>query len=1092
MSDSNTDRNLLFGILALQFNFITQENLVSATHEWVGNKSKSLDEILLERKMLGSAECDLLRSLLEKQAQLHDGDLCNTLEAISSISSVREELEAIGDGDVNATLSFIASAPRQPGPRPGDSTLRESTDVVPTGRSGPAHPRFRVLRRHAKGGLGEVLVAEDTELNRNVALKQIREDLADDEVSRTRFVMEAEVTGGLEHPGIVPVYGLGQYANGRPFYAMRFVKGDSLREAVQQYHTRSDMSPAERNLSLRGLLGRFVDVCQAVEYAHSRGVLHRDLKPGNIMLGKFGETLVVDWGLAKVIDRPDLGAHGEESCLTPRSGSGSTPTAFGAAIGTPAFMSPEQAAGRVDDLGPASDVYCLGATLYFVLVGKPPQKPTADEAELLSVQGDEPPNPRHKDHSVPKPLASICMKAMASESSDRYPSPAKLADEIERWLGDEPVRAHPETLPARASRWVRRHYSLVSSVVVVTLLAAIGLAFVAWKTDQARRQVEEQKSQAEAARAEAERHFNRSLDAVEVMLHRVGDERLVDVPQFSVVRKEILQDALTFYSELLEEQPAREDVQFLTGRGHQVLGEIYFLLGEADRAVSHMEQGRQILQNGSNSHAVAHRLGRIQLQLGEHYLSRNQVPQAMAESERAQKHLGSLPESHIVARLSYVDVLTLQGQIHRNAGRIADALQAYSQAADELKSIGESETRDQEILYRLQAAYHNRAMIHTEASHADSAIRDYQIASTFQEELRKVADDQPAYMAERANTAMWLGNTHSEMSNFSEAISNFDQAVLLLGGLSKDFPSIRRYQIQLAAAQNNRAAAYRDSHDLEEALKGFGASIRILNQLSAEGPLEPHEKSDLAGSHGGLAWLLASIGKLDEAENHLRTALALHVEVAEQAKGTVKEVMMLAAAYHNHASILQRSGKLTLAIEDFRKSIETIQTIEQPGGKIDQLRHDEANSWLRLAEVNHSLGNADDADEAYQTANRLFHELTTDNPSIPRFVIQYAASYHNYAEFQRQHGRAEEALGNVRESIRILGEIVDQFEQLAFIRRDLASSQFLLGNLLLENDQPDAAKRSFEASEANWKRLNQQHPGVPDLEAGLDVARADV
>lgn len=110
MSDSNTDRNLLFGILALQFNFITQENLVSATHEWVGNKSKSLDEILLERKMLGSAECDLLRSLLEKQAQLHDGDLCNTLASSSSISSVRDELEAIGDRDVNATLSFIASA----------------------------------------------------------------------------------------------------------------------------------------------------------------------------------------------------------------------------------------------------------------------------------------------------------------------------------------------------------------------------------------------------------------------------------------------------------------------------------------------------------------------------------------------------------------------------------------------------------------------------------------------------------------------------------------------------------------------------------------------------------------------------------------------------------------------------------------------------------------------------------------------------------------------------------------------------------------------------------------------------------------------
>jgi tRNA A-37 threonylcarbamoyl transferase component Bud32 len=221
--------------------------------------------------------------------------------------------------------------------------------------------RYRILRPHAKGGLGEVFVAEDQELHRAVALKEIQEERAHDAVSRGRFLLEAEITGGLEHPGIVPVYGLGQYSDGRPFYAMRFIKGDNLKEAIRRFHEAEQpgRDPGERGLALRQLLRRFVDVCNAVAYAHSRGVLHRDLKPGNIMVGKYGETLIVDWGLAKPIGRSDLTRTHEESTLQPSSGSDWVETVLGTVIGTPAYMSPEQAAGRLDLLGPASDIYSL-------------------------------------------------------------------------------------------------------------------------------------------------------------------------------------------------------------------------------------------------------------------------------------------------------------------------------------------------------------------------------------------------------------------------------------------------------------------------------------------------------------------------------------------------------------------------------------------------------------------------------------------------------------------------------------------------------------------------------------------------------------
>jgi len=222
-----------------------------------------------------------------------------------------------------------------------------------------------------------------------VALKQLQSHHADDPEIRARFLLEAKVTGGLEHPGVVPVYGLGSFDDGRPFYAMRFVRGDSLKDAIEQFHRAEQVGrdPGERSLALRRLLGRFVDVCNALAYAHSRGVLHRDLKPGNIMLGPYGETLVVDWGLAKTAVRREPRSVTTEGTLRPSSASGTPPTLSGQVIGTPAYMSPEQAAGRLDVLGPSSDVYSLGATLYCLLTGRAPYSGGDAATVLREVRG---------------------------------------------------------------------------------------------------------------------------------------------------------------------------------------------------------------------------------------------------------------------------------------------------------------------------------------------------------------------------------------------------------------------------------------------------------------------------------------------------------------------------------------------------------------------------------------------------------------------------------------------------------------------------------------------------------------------------------
>jgi tetratricopeptide (TPR) repeat protein len=383
----------------------------------------------------------------------------------SSVSGPDESLPADRGRDETGT----------PLPTPATRADAAATGPPPLGGHTEQGLRFQVLRPHAQGGLGEVFVAHDCELNRQVALKEIKDCYAHDADSRARFLLEAEVTGSLEHPGIVPIYSLGAYPDGRPFYAMRFVPGDSLQDALDSFHQADGprRDPGQRSLELRKLLGRFVAVCDAVAYAHSRGVLHRDLKPANILVGPYGETLVVDWGLAKPGGETLVSGLDGEPALRPSSADGVARTLAGSVKGTPAYMSPEQACGRVDLMGPASDVYGLGATLYHLLTGHKPFEGRDTQEVLRKVRKGEFKPPRQVNKHVPAVLDAVCRKAMAREARDRYPTAKALAEDVEHWLADEPVAAYCEPLPARARRWARRHKPLVAGMTATVLTALV-------------------------------------------------------------------------------------------------------------------------------------------------------------------------------------------------------------------------------------------------------------------------------------------------------------------------------------------------------------------------------------------------------------------------------------------------------------------------------------------------------------------------------------------------------------------------------------------------------------------------------------------
>ncbi len=859
MSESAAELNLLYGILALQLEFISRDDLVGAMRTWSRDKSQPLGEILLQQGNLTADQCQLLDSLVHDQTKEHDSAR-QSLPAMSVSPATKRGLEGVQDTDVKASLeSLVARWPTL------DVDRTEPTLGAPT--SGGA--RFRVLRPHAKGGLGKVSVALDEELHREVALKEILPQHADNEDHRSRFVREAEITGGLEHPGVVPVYGLGKYPSGRPFYAMRFVRGDNLKEAIDEFHAESDDKRrwvGERGLRLRKLLGRFIDVCNTMEYAHNRAVMHRDLKPANILLGKYGETLIVDWGLAKNLEQEEPSTDLDRQPLRVSSSASSVATQLGAVVGTPAYMSPEQAEGMIELLGPPSDVYSLGATLYHLLAGRPPFEAANIGAVVRNVAKGKFPPPRQVNRTIPRALEAICLNAMQRQPADRYPSAAALAEDIERWLADEPVRAWKAPLPIRIGRWMRRHRSWVSSAAAAGCMALVALSvgIVVLTTakqseHQARveavnnyQEAQRQQTRAEENLAQAERAFRLARQAVDDYFTEISESTLLNQAGAQPLRRALLQHALDYYRQFIAERGDDPAIRNELAGAFFRVGVITERLGSPAESLPSYRRAREIqeglLADQPKNLQHLHALGSTVNALGRALQKMQQWDQALQAYEEAavmrEKLVGAAPnvsEYHRTLANSCMNI----GQVRIQTGSVIIA-RRHLQRAQEIRKTELAKRDDPKMRRDLGMGYYNLAILESKEENLADIERNLEEAV---DQFEQVLARDPNHLANQhllATCYRLLGDRTRVTADWKTALEWYESARGQLQWLAYRNPDVPAYQAALASVQLNIGDGQTEQKESAAAADSFQQAFALLNELVAAHPNVPDYRRDFA------------------------------------------------------------------------------------------------------------------------------------------------------------------------------------------------------------------------------------------------------
>jgi len=735
---------------------------------------------------------------------------------------------------------------------------------------------FHLLDRLGQGGMGVVYRARQQSLGREVALKLVRPDLLYFPGARARFRREVETIGALQHPGIVPIHTVGE-EDGIPYYAMELVRGATLGDVVRALAGRSPdtltgadfvraidpaADPKEASPIFAGSWTQVVlrivrEVAESLEHAHRRGVVHRDVKPSNVMVTTAGRVLLVDFGLASTagVDRV---------------------TRTGSQLGTLPYMSPEQLDGA--EVDGRTDVYSLGAVLYELLTLAAPYAAKTIGELLTAVRSGSAPRVSNVNRSVPWELDVVTRTALAPERERRYASAALLARDLDNVLENRPIEARRSGPVRRFWRWSQRHPSAAVAIVLAVLAVLAGPAGFAVRAELSKREVQrawenEQDARAreEAARASSEASYAAALDAVGYVLRTMAAEDLRSSPMMQDTRLLAIDRALAVFEDLGRLRPDDERLRFERARIVSSRGEVLDELGRRDEAVTELARASELLTTvvdaagafavpARRARGVAHHYRASALSaLGRSDESRSAAEQALADLRRPAVQALDSAELDLAAALDLLSTLAYRRSEFEESERVLrEALAIARAASEELPG-------NTGVLYR-DARTHGKLAITLEAlGRLDEALEYGAIAVGRFEMLHEELPDDRLYKGGLAHYLATYGRLLGKLDRHDEALPSLERSLVLAEELVRDYPENKSLATELIAARTHVAMSRHALGHTEGIPALFEANVRDAERMLAAQPDNPVCRYELAAQRHNRAMLLTDGGP-DEAD----------------------------------------------------------------------------------------------------------------------------------------------------------------------------------------------------------------------------------
>jgi serine/threonine-protein kinase len=890
----------------------------------------------------------------------------------------------------------------------------------------PPVPGYELLEELGRGGMGVVYQARHLSLGRLVALKMILTGGHASTEQVARFRREAEDVARLQHPHIVQIHEIGEY-NGLPYFSLEYCDGGNLQAKVN-----GTPLPARQAVQLVESLAR------AVQAAHERGIIHRDLKPANVLLTADGVAKITDFGLAKRLNvEPEVLAAGPA-------------TQSGAIIGTPSYMAPEQASGQGQPVGPAADIYALGALLYELLTGRPPFKAETLLDTVLQVLHEEPVAPSWLNPKVPRDLETICQKCLQKEPGKRYASARALAEDLRRFQAGEPIVARPGGRLERTVKWAQRNKALAGFLATL----AVGVISLGSLTVVVGMQNSElaEANQREHAAAELAQRTNAEL--------RLANQRERAAAQLA---QQTIQDmtspkALAF----LEKQPELQPEQ----RAFLQQAVAYYR-----KAVSMQAQGEEAQVQQAQAFCS---MGYLQLRLGLHL-------EALATYRAALQACERLAADHpLVAqyRRALASSHNNLGVLLADLGKWKEAEAAYRAAVKEHARLVADHPRAPKYRQELARSHNSLGSLlktRGKRSQAEAAYR-----AALKELVRLVLEDPlvPEYREELASTHNNLGVLLTALGKWKEAEAAHRAAFKEQARLAAEHPQVPGYRQELARSHNGLGILLKTLGKWKQAEAACRAAHKELARLAAEHPLVPEYRHQLATSHNNLGALLAALGNRKEAEEQFRAALKQRERLATEHPQVAEYRQELATSHDSLGILLKTLGQLTQAEAACRAALKERARLAAEHALVPEYRHQLGRSYNNLGTLLSVLGKWQEAEAEYRTALKEQARLADEHPHVREYRQVLARSHYNLGFQLARRGKRAEAEAQYRAALNQRALLAAEHPQVAEYRQELAASHNNLGILLFDLGKQQEAEAEYRAALKEQARLAAEHPEV--------------